>query len=259
MAPPLVLLHAFPLSAQMWAAQREALADSYAVFTPDQRGFGGRPLGEGVASSSGSPLGDATPSLDVVADDVAALLDAEGLDRVVLGGLSMGGYVAMAFLRRFADRVAALVLADTKAGADTEAARQNRERIARTVLAERAPRVLLDDVLPGLVGATTASSRPQVLERVRVQVEAAPPDAVAWAQRAMANRPDSFDTLRAAGVPALVVVGTEDRLTTVDDARAMVEALPAGRLLTIAGAGHLSAMEDPTEFTAILRGFLAEL
>lgn len=247
MEPPVVLLHAFPLSAAMWAAQRDALAGSYTVLTPDQRGFGGRPLGDDV------------PSLDVVADDVAALLDAAGLDRVVLGGLSMGGYVAMAFLHRFADRVAALVLADTKATADPAPARENRERIARTVLAERSPRVLVDEVLPGLVGETTASSRPDVLGRVRALIEAAEPEAVAWAQRAMAAREDSFDTLRASNVPALVIVGEEDRLTTVDDARAMADALPNARLLTVARAGHLTAMEDPAEFTAILRGFLAEI
>jgi len=247
MAPPVVLLHAFPLSAAMWAAQRGALAGSHAVFTPDQRGFGRRPLGE------------EPPSLERAADDVAELLDAEGLDQVVLGGLSMGGYVAMAFLRRFPDRVAALVLADTKASADAEPARENRERIARTVLAERSPRVLLEEVLPALVGETTARSRPHVLAAVRAEVEAARPDAVAWAQRAMAARPDSFDILRATAVPALVLIGEEDRLTTVDDGRAMADALPHGRLLTIARAGHLTAMEDPAEFTAILRGFLAEL
>jgi pimeloyl-ACP methyl ester carboxylesterase len=244
---PLVLLHAFPLSSAMWAAQRDALAGARPVLTPDQRGFGDR------------PLGDEPPSLDVAADDLAGLLDAAGLDRVVLGGLSMGGYVAMAFLRRFADRVAALVLADTKAGADPEPARDNRERIARTVLAERSPRVLLDEVVPGLVGETTASSRPDVLRWVRALAAAASPEAVAWAQRAMAARTDSFGTLRATAVPALVIVGEEDRLTTVDDARAMAEALPAGRLLTVARAGHLTAMEDPAEFTAVLRGFLAEL
>jgi len=244
---PVVLLHAFPLSAAMWAAQRDALAGSCTVLTPDQRGFGGRPLGDDV------------PSLDVVADDVAGLLDAAGLDRVVLGGLSMGGYVAMAFLRRFAGRVAGLVLADTKASADPAPARENRERIARTVLAERSPRVLVEEVLPGLVGETTARSRPDVLSRVRALVEAAEPESVAWAQRAMAAREDSFDTLRASNVPALVIVGEEDRLTTLDDARAMAEALPNGRLLTVARAGHLTAMEDPAEFTAILRGFLAEV
>jgi pimeloyl-ACP methyl ester carboxylesterase len=248
MALPVVLLHAFPLSSAMWAAQREALGDDgYRVLTPDQRGFGGRPLGGEV------------PSLDVVADDLAGLLDAEGLDRVVLGGLSMGGYVAMAFLRRFADRVAALVLADTKASADPEPTRDNRQRIARTVLAERSPRVLLEEVVPGLVGETTARCRPDVLRRVRELAAAAPPEAVAWAQRAMAARADAFGTLRATAVPALVVVGEEDRLATVDDARAMAEALPHGRLLTVARAGHLTAMEDPAEFTAILRGFLAEL
>jgi pimeloyl-ACP methyl ester carboxylesterase len=247
MPPALVLLHAFPLSSAMWAAQREALGDQHRVLTPDLPGFGGRPLADGP------------PSLDAAAEDLAALLDAERLDRVVLGGLSMGGYLAMAFLRRFADRVAALVLADTKASADTEPDRDNRERIARTVLAERSPRVLVEEVLPGLVGETTTASRPTLLADVRALVEAAPPDAVAWAQRAMAARPDSFDTLRATALPALVMVGTEDRLTTVDDAAAMVDALPGGRLLTIPRAGHLSAMEEPDTFTAAVRGLLAEL
>src|SRR5579884_846254 len=105
---PVLLLHAFPLSSAMWLAQREALSGDYRVITPDQRGFGG------------SPLGEDEPSLDAAADDLAALLDGKDLDRVVLGGLSMGGYVAMAFLRRHPQRVAALVLADTRAGADGE-------------------------------------------------------------------------------------------------------------------------------------------
>src|SRR4051794_15742165 len=102
----------------MWLAQRESLSGAHRVITPDLRGFGG------------SPLGADEPSLDVAADDVAMLLDSLGLDRVVLGGLSMGGYVAMAFVRRHGDRVRALVLADTKAGADSPQVRANRERIA---------------------------------------------------------------------------------------------------------------------------------
>ena len=243
---PLVLLHAFPLSSAMWLAQREGLGERCRVITPDQRGFGG------------SELGEDEPSLDVCADDLAALLDRLELEQVVLGGLSMGGYVAMAFLRRHANRVSALLLADTKATADPEPARANRERIAQAAL-EPDSTVLVDDVLPTLIGATTVSSRPLVSGRVRALVQAAPGPAVAWAQRAMAARPDSLDTLRAFEGPSLVVVGEEDKLSPVEDAQAMADALPTGRLVKLPEAGHLTAVETPEAFTAAVAGFLAEL
>jgi pimeloyl-ACP methyl ester carboxylesterase len=245
--PPLVLLHAFPLSSAMWLAQRESLAPLCRVLTPDQRGFGG------------SPLGDDEPSLDACADDLAALLDRLDVDRVVLGGLSMGGYVAMAFLRRHGDRVRGLVLAGTKAQADPEPARANRLAVAAQVERDPASPVLLEQLLPALVGQTTEQSRPLVLGRVRALVQAAPAPAVAWAQRAMAARPDSFQTLRSCGVPALVVVGDEDRLSPAADARAMVDALPAGRLVVLPAAGHLSAVETPESFSDAVAGLLAEL
>jgi pimeloyl-ACP methyl ester carboxylesterase len=244
---PLVLLHAFPLSSAMWLAQREGLAGSCRVITPDQRGFGG------------SPLGDDPPSLDRAADDVAELLDQLGLDRVVLGGLSMGGYVAMALLRRHPDRVLALLLADTKASADPEPARANRERIAALVESDPETTVLVDEVLPTLLGTTSAQDRPLVVGRVRGLVQAAPAAAVAWAQRAMAPRPESLETLRGFGGPALVVVGEEDQLSPVSDAEAMVEALPAGRLVVVPEAGHLTAVETPEVFTAAVAGFLDAL
>lgn len=241
--PPVVLLHAFPLSAQMWAAQQEALSDGYRVVAPDSRGFGG------------SPLGDDEPSLDRCADDLAALLDRLALDRVVVGGLSMGGYIAMAFLRRHADRVRGLVLADTKAGADPEAGRANRLRTAQAVEDEGSS-VLVRQVLPALTGGTTKQRRPEVAARVQSLVAQAPPAAAAWAQRAMAARPDSFDVLAQVDVPALVVVGDEDVLSPVGDAQAMADALPQGRLLVLEGAGHLSAMEVPEAFNEALGRFL---
>lgn len=244
---PLVLLHAFPLSSAMWLAQREALADLCQVITPDLRGFGG------------SALGEEPPSLDAMADDVAALCDRLALPSVILGGLSMGGYVAMALLRRHRDRIAALVLADTRAAADPPAVRETRERIAQSVAADPASHVLLDEVLPALVGETTVRERPLVYGRVRALVQAAPAAAVAWAERAMADRPDSAPTLRAADVPALVVVGEEDTLSPPAEAQALVDLLPAAGLVRIPRAGHLSAVEDPEAFTAALRAFVVGL
>jgi pimeloyl-ACP methyl ester carboxylesterase len=244
---PLVLLHAFPLSAAMWLDQREGLADGCRVITPDLRGFGG------------SPLGADEPDLAEMADDVAALIDRLGYDRVVLGGLSMGGYVAMAFVRQHPQRLAGLVLADTKAGADTPAAAANRERIAAAVLADHNSTVLVDEVLPALVGPTTVTSRALVHGRVRGLVQSAPAHAVAWAQRAMARRPDSTADLAWVDVPTLVIVGEEDTLTPLAEAEAMAAAVPAARLVRIPGAGHLSAVEAPAEFNAAVRSFLAGL
>jgi len=244
---PVILLHAFPLSSAMWLEQRNDLADTCRVITPDLRGFGG------------SQLGFDEPSLDLMADDVAAVLDRLDLPEVVLGGLSMGGYVAMAFLRLHPGRVSALLLADTKAGADPDAAKDNRRRIADMLVADDSTQVLVDEVLPALVGETTRRDLPLVQGRVRALLEAAPPPAAAWAQRAMAARRDSLDTLRKVDVPAVVILGDEDQLASRDDAEAMVEALPQGRLVMIPGAGHLSAVEAPGAFSTAIREMLGRL
>lgn len=244
---PLVLLHAFPLNSAMWLEQRESLRDRCRVITPDLRGFGG------------TQLGTDEPSVDVMADDVARLLDKLELDRPVLGGLSMGGYVLMAFLRRYADRVGAIVLADTKAGADPEQAKANRERIAAALDDDPSSSVLVDDVLPTLIGPTTVERRPLVFGRVRGLVQQAPPAAASWAQRAMAARTDSLSMLQSIEVPALVVVGEEDTIAPPEAALAMVDALPNGRLVRIAGAGHLTAVETPDAFNDAVGTFVASL
>jgi pimeloyl-ACP methyl ester carboxylesterase len=244
---PLVLLHALPLSSAMWLAQREVLGADHRVLTPDLRGFGG------------SPLGDDPPSLDAMADDVAALLDARGIERAVVGGLSMGGCVAMALVRRHVHRVSALVLADTRAAADAPEAAANRERIAALVEADPGSSVLVDELLPKLVGPTTIEQRPLVYGRVRALVQAAPAAAVAWAQRAMAARPDSFDTLRAVTVPVLVVVGEEDEPSPPAEATAMAATVKDGRLVVVPRAGHLSAVENPEAFNAAVSEFLRSL
>jgi pimeloyl-ACP methyl ester carboxylesterase len=240
---PVVLLHAFPLSSAMWLAQREALGNGYRLLTPDQRGFGG------------SALGRDQPNLDLVADDVAALLDAKQIETAVIGGLSMGGYVAMALLRRHPHRIRGLILADTRSAADAEPARANRERIAAAVESTDST-VLVDDVLPTLVGPTTVSARPLILGRIRGMVQSAPPAAVAWAQRAMASRPDSAETLARVTVPTLVLVGEEDGLAPPAEAERMAGGIPGARLVRIPAVGHLSAVEAPEEFTAALSDFL---
>jgi pimeloyl-ACP methyl ester carboxylesterase len=243
---PVVLLHAFPLSSQMWQPLRAALPADVELITPDLRG------------APGAALGGAEPSLDVLADDVARLLDDAKVEQAIIGGLSMGGYVTMAFLRRHADRVAGVVLADTRAVPDAEPARANRLRIAEILDTEGTARVLVDEVLPTLVGSTTKAERAAVMAHVTAMVEATLPASGAWWERAMAARPDSFDTLRACTRPALVIVGEEDTLTPQTDAQAMVDVLAMARLVVLPQAGHLSAVESPDAFAAALLGFIQE-
>ncbi len=244
---PLLLLHAFPLSSAMWLGQREGLAERFRVITPDLRGFGG------------SPLGSDEPGLDAMADDVAALLDSKGIERAVIGGLSMGGYVALEFCRRHADRLLGLVLADTKATADTETVRESRIRTAERLEGEGNVGVLVDELLPRLVGPTTMERRALVYGRVRGLVQSTPPQAAAWAQRAMAARTDTLGALAGVRAPALILHGAEDAITTEDDARAMAGALPEAELKVIPDSGHLTAVEQPQLFNEAVMEFGAAL
>jgi pimeloyl-ACP methyl ester carboxylesterase len=234
---PVVLLHAFPLSSRMFEPLRAQLS-ALEVITPDY-----------------PPSSD----LDFIADEVASTLDVAGVERVIIGGVSMGGYLTMSFLRRHRSRVAAVVLADTKATADSDDARANRLRVARILDDENTDRVLLQEVLPTLIGETTKRERPAVLKFVADLVSATPPASAAAWQRAMAARPDSFDALRATAVPALVVVGEQDSLTPPEQATAMVEALPNATLVTLPAAGHLAVVETPAAFADAVASFVGAL
>ncbi|MEO6821562.1 MAG: alpha/beta hydrolase [Candidatus Nanopelagicales bacterium] len=248
--PFLLLLHAFPLDRTVWDDVVGPVSEAgWDVVVPDLRGFG--------ESRYGIDGPDDEPSLAAMARDVIAILDRVGARSVVLGGLSMGGYVAMELLRQVPERVDALVLADTKASADDDAARENRLRVADQVLAAGSTEALARAMVPTLLGSTSLTGRPDVVERVRALVEATDPAAVAWAQRAMAARPDSRGTLAAFPRPALVIWGEEDLTCSRAEQDLMVTALPDGQLATIAHAGHLAAMEAPAEVAAVLLQFLA--
>ncbi len=191
MAPTVVLLHAFPLDARLWDDVVDAVAGAgWDVVVPDLRGFG--------ESAYGEDGPDDEPSLVWMARDVLGILDRVGVNSAVVVGLSLGGYVAMELVRQDASRIAGLALVDTKASADTEEARANRLRVAEQVLEAGSTTALARAMLPGLLGATTLAARPEVVERVRGWIEDADPAGVAWAQRAMAARPDSHDDLAGA-------------------------------------------------------------
>lgn len=223
-----VLLHALAATPAMWAE----VDAGPAVLTPDLYRLGG-----------------GAPSLDTVADGLARLLDAAAVDRAVLAGCSLGGYAAMAFLRRHPDRVSALALLGTRAAADDEETAARRLGFAARVTDPATGPALTAATTPLLLGRT---HRERLLAQVTAMVAAVAPADVAWAQRAIAARTASYDVLAAFDRPAVVLVGEEDELTTPDDARAMVAALPRGRLEVVPAAGHLLPVEAPEVVTKVL-------
>jgi pimeloyl-ACP methyl ester carboxylesterase len=193
-----------------------------------------------------------------MAQDVAALLDELEIERVVLGGLSMGGYVALAFYRRFSLRVRALILADTLSQADTTEARHNREAQAEKILKEGMSSIA-DDFLKKVLTPATLSQHTEITERVREMVITTKRQGAAAALRGMAMRPDQTDFLQEIIAPTLIIVGSEDRLTPPVDAEMMHRGIRGSRLEIIEGASHLSNLERPAEFNRALKNFLDEL
>ncbi|MFI0897308.1 alpha/beta fold hydrolase [Streptomyces sp. NPDC020983] len=246
--PPVVLLHALALDATMWRAQQHALAGrGHRVLAPHQRGFGG------------TPLGAEPPSVDVLADDLRRAMDGRGVERAVLAGVSMGGYVAMAFARRWPDRVLGLGLVSTRAAADDAAAREGRLAFAAAMADPAAAPAWAAAAAGRLFGPTTRDRRPAVAAELRAAGAAAPPASVAWAQRAAAERPDSGPHLAALAVPALVAVGEEDGLVTVGEAEATARSLPGARLAVVPTSGHLPPLETPHTLTGLLADLLDEV
>jgi 3-oxoadipate enol-lactonase len=194
-----------------------------------------------------------------MADAVAAKLDALGVaGPIVLGGLSMGGYVAFAFARKYPDRLAGLILADTRAEPDDDAARANRDKMIG--LASTSPAsAVIEQMLPKLLGSTTHARRPELVEQVRHLGSAQRPAGIIAALQALRNRPDSRPTLKAIHVPTLILVGREDALTPPNLAEGMAKGIAGAKLVVLDEAGHLSNLERPEAFNDAVRGFVKEM
>ncbi len=247
-APILVLLHGFPLSREMWVGQVESLGGLCRVITPDLRGHG----------QSDSP--DGAYTMDEMADDVVELLDGLEIKQpVLLGGLSMGGYVALSLVLRYPDRVRGLILSDTRAAADTPEAAQGREDTARDVLRESSARRMIETMVPRLFSKLTREKQPQRVEAMLAIMEGTSPKGIAGALRGMAIRPDRRGDLKLIKVPTLVLVGEDDVISPPAEAREIAKSIANARLEIIPGAGHLAPYENPTPTnTAIIR-FLEHL
>jgi pimeloyl-ACP methyl ester carboxylesterase len=244
--PAVVLLHGYPFNRSMWREQVECLRARHRVIAPDLRGHGGTTAAQESAT------------MEEMAEDVAALLEALEVKRVALCGLSMGGYVALAFYRRFQFRVRALILADTRSQADTADARLGREQQAGKILKE-GMKSIVADFLKKVLTPATLSEKPETVERVREMILATSPQGAAAALRGMAARRDQTDFLAEILAPTLILAGSEDPLTPPADAEAMHREIRGSRLEIIEGASHLSNLERPAEFNRALEEFLDAL
>jgi len=241
--PPVVLLHPFPANRDLWKPAAQALVSHYRVILPDLRGHGDSGIGEGPAS------------MEKHAADIARVLDHQEVRRAVFVGVSIGGYVLFEFWRKYRARVEALVLCNTKAHADTSDARSGRLQAAADVM-ERGTEPFFESMLPKLIGKTTRSTRPDLVEGALRMMRKMSAEDVALVQRGMADRQDSVETLKTIDVLTLIVTGDEDVLTGVAEAELMRQNIPGSQMKVIAKAGHYSPWEQPEVVGKLVRQFV---
>jgi len=244
---PLLLVHGFPLDSTMWRAQVSEFSRDFRVLAPDLRGFG---------QSSPMTADDAVITMAQFADDLAALLGTLKIpEPVTFCGLSMGGYVAWQFAARHANKLARLILCDTKAAADTQEAAENRHRLAAKVLAEGS-QVASDAMLPKLFSKRAIESKFPCVEETRQVILRTRPQTIAAALRGLAAREDFTAKLGSIRVPTLVLCGAEDVITPPAEMRTIAAAIAGAEYCEVPAAGHMSPLEDPQTVNRAIRKFL---
>jgi pimeloyl-ACP methyl ester carboxylesterase len=242
---PLLLVHGWPHDRTMWRGQLGGLAPFARVIAPDLRGVGGSKV-----------VGPYT--IDQYADDLVAFLEGLGIARAVVCGLSMGGYIAFSMLRRHRDRIRGLILADTRATADTDEMRSNRARLIE-LIEQQGMNALAARQLPSMLARSTLERQPELVETVRHMMASVSAEGAIGGLRAMAARPDSTSVLATIDVPTLVVGGAEDGLTPPEVLRAMASAIPRSRVEILEQGGHLCPLERPAAFNHAVSEFLGAL
>lgn len=240
--PDVILLHPFPLNHNFWNGVVPHLSSRYRVILPDLRGHGDSELGEGEAT------------MEKMAADLAKLCREEGIAKAYFAGVSIGGYVLFEFWRRYRDHVAALVLANTRAAAETPESRATRLGVGEKVLREGTAG-FIEEMLPKLLSPVTVTNRPDIVEAARRMMQKMSAQDIAGVQQGMADRPDSIATLKTINVPTLVVSGADDSVPR-SEAELMRQGIAGSRLQVIPRAGHYAALEQPEEFGRMLRGFM---
>jgi 3-oxoadipate enol-lactonase len=241
---PLVFVHGYPLNRRMWQPQLEGLADLAHLLAPDLRGHG-------ESQAVPGPY-----SVDLFADDLAAYLDALGIrQKIILCGLSMGGYIVFAFYRKYPDRLAGLILTATRAAADSPQARLGRDQSAE-LARQQGVNAIVDAMLPKLLAPATAQNQPELVEQARQIMTANSLAGVLGDLVALRERPDSTPTLGEIDTPTLLLPGAEDQIIPLPEAQAMQAAIRGSVLEVIPDAGHLLNLENPTSFNAAVRRFI---
>jgi 3-oxoadipate enol-lactonase len=243
-----VLLHAFPIGANLWEPQMRAVPQGWRLITPDLRGFGGSTELDSVGALSISDY----------ADDVVDLLGELAIQRAVIGGCSMGGYATLALYQAAPQLFDGLVLANTRAGADSPESRANRRNMLAVVDRE-GPSGIAREMMPKLIGKTTTEGNSTVEAFVRRLIKQQSPIAIRGAIHRMMHRPDSTPLLAQVAVPTLVITGAEDEMIPVEESRRMASAVPGAKLVIVPGAGHLANLEQPEAFNDALNAFLTAL
>jgi pimeloyl-ACP methyl ester carboxylesterase len=239
---PVVLLHGFPLDHRIFDEVAADLAARWTVITPDLPGFG-------------QSVPPRAFSLQSLADELHEFFTELKILPCVLGGLSMGGYASLAYARKYGSTLRGLLLIDTKAAADPPQAKENRNAMIQTV-AHGGARAVAAQMLPKVLAPAAQDG---VRDRARRIMEACPAKTIEYASLAMRDRDDSTPMLSSIAAPTLIVVGADDAITPPAVAEEMRQAIPKAQLAIIAGAGHLSPMEQPKRVAAAIDRFLAAL
>ncbi|MCG8585238.1 MAG: alpha/beta hydrolase [Pirellulales bacterium] len=247
--PVVLLVHGFPLSHLMWRFQVEALRESYRVIVPDLRGFG-------ESKQDFADPQTASLTMEEHADDLAALLDATDVrEPVAFAGLSMGGYIAWQFWRRHRERVDKLILCDTRSAPDTDEARENRYKLASSVLSAGST-IAADVMIPKMFWRGSIEAGNDYVDETREVIRATPPVSIAAALRGMAVRTDSADLLPEIDVPTLLIAGTHDELSPPAEMRGIADAIAGSTFVEIPDAGHMSPLENSAAVNEALLAFL---
>ena len=239
----LVLIHGFPLGASMWEPQLELASHGWRIVAPQLRGYGDHKA-QVVATS-----------VDDYAGDLIDLLDALHIEDAVIGGLSMGGYVVFAMFRHAPRYFRGMILADTRAQADSPEAVAGRKRMLQ-LLSDRGPAAVADELLPKLLCEATRNGQPDVVDGLRTLMASNSSETIAGSITALMTRPDATPILKQIHCPTLIVVGEDDSLTPPEFSRDLQRGISGAELVVVPGAGHMSNLEQPAAFNRALAHFL---
>ncbi len=249
---PVFLVHGFPLDSRIWGDAGAMLASSFRVVVPDLPGFGKSTLNVPASKQNVSF------SMESLAGSLLELADALRIDRFVLAGLSMGGYVAQALYRNAPERLLGLCFVDTRANADDDTGKAARNKMIELIDRQGSPGVV-ESMLSKMLHPGAYLLDPALVERLRDIMLAQPPGTLRSACAAMRDRPAFFEALPTLSCPLQVIVGSGDAIAPVEVAKKIVELTPGARLDVIEGAGHLSSLERPAEVAEAIEAFVRSI